>query len=111
MVEERTPAEVQAKLGDDDLQIVDIRPPRAFEQGHIPGAINIPFGELPQRVDEYKWDDEVVFVCPIGQSSVQAARLLQSYEGVEKDTIVASMAGGYEQWKSELETGSGNTDG
>jgi rhodanese-related sulfurtransferase len=110
VIEERTPAEVEAKLDEDDLQVVDIRPPNAFEQGHIPGALNIPFGELPRRVDDYEWEAEVVFVCPIGQSSVQAARLLQSFEGVDDDTTVASMAGGYKQWDSEIETGSGNTD-
>jgi hypothetical protein len=31
--------------------------------------------------------------------------LISSYEGVEDDVVVASMAGGYEEWDFELETG------
>ena len=105
MVEELTPETVQAKLNESDLQVVDIRSPQAFEQGHIPGAINVPLAEFPRRVGEHDWDDEIVVVCPIGQSSIQGARLLQSFEGVDDDAAVASMAGGYEQWEGELETG------
>jgi rhodanese-related sulfurtransferase len=105
MVEEVPPGEVEAKLDEDGVQVVDIRPPGAFEQGHIPGATNIPMSELPRRVDDYEWKDEVVVVCPVGQSSVQAARLIRSFEGVDEDTTVASMRGGYQQWESDLESG------
>jgi len=104
MVEEVTPDEVEAKLDDDDVQIVDIRQPGRFERGHIPGAINIPMTELPRRVDEHEWSDEVVVACPIGQSSVQAAKLIRSFEDVDEDAAVASMAGGYEEWDGPLES-------
>lgn len=104
MVEELSPAEVKDGL-DDDLQIVDIRPPHAYQRGHIPGAVNIPFPELLERIDEVEWKDEIVVACPVGQSSVQAAGLIESYEGVSSDARVASMAGGYEEWEYDLETG------
>lgn len=104
MVEEVTPEEVKAKLDEEeDTQIVDIRPPEEFERGHIPGAINIPMNELPRRIDEYDWRDDVVVACPVGQSSVQAAKLIGSYEGVDDAESVKSMAGGYEEWEYELE--------
>lgn len=86
----------------EDVQVVDIRSPTQFVDGHIPGAINIPMAELPRRVQEYEWGDEIVVACPIGQSSIQAARLIESYEGVDSDATVASMAGGYEEWDYEL---------
>ena len=105
MVEELTPDEVKARLDDDaDTQVVDIRSPAEFERGHIPGAINIPMAELPRRVDEVEWSDDVVVACPIGQSSIQAARLIGSYEGVDDDSSVRSMAGGYDEWEYDLET-------
>lgn len=106
MVSEVPPEDVKEKLADDDVQIIDTRQPDDYESGHIPGAINIPFNELPQRVDEIEWSDDVVVACPIGQSSVQAARLIESYEGVDSDAEIASMAGGYREWEYELETGS-----
>jgi len=105
MVREVAPEEVQSKLLNDgaDVEVVDIRDPEAFEQGHVPGAVNVPLPELPRRVDEHEWDaDEIVCVCPIGQSSIQAARLLGSYEAIDGDAV-ASMAGGYREWDGELE--------
>lgn len=105
MVEEITPDEVKRKIDEDEeTQIIDIRPPDEFASGHIPGAKNIPMQELPSRVDEVEWGDDVVVTCPIGQSSVQAARLIGSYEGVENGEAVKSMAGGYEDWEYELES-------
>ena len=105
MTLEVSPQEVREKLEEEeDPQIVDIRPRAAFERGHIPGAINIPMNELPMQIDQYDWGDEIVVACPIGQSSIQAARLIKSYEGVTDEATVASMAGGYEEWDYELST-------
>ncbi|WP_266074843.1 rhodanese-like domain-containing protein [Haladaptatus caseinilyticus] len=87
-----------------DVRIVDIRPQSQFERGHIPGSENIPFHTLPQRVSELDDADRVVTVCPLGKSSVQAARLISSYEGVPADAHVESMAGGLEEWDHELES-------
>ncbi|MFB6113762.1 MAG: rhodanese-like domain-containing protein, partial [Halodesulfurarchaeum sp.] len=98
------PEEVKAKIEDGDgVRIVDIRPPEQFEEGHLPGAVNIPMQDLPAQVQEYDWEDDVIVVCPIGQSSKQAAKLIKSYEGVEDDTDVRSMEGGYDAWNYGLE--------
>ncbi len=106
MVEELTPEEVNERVQQGDVRVIDTRPPEHFERGHIPGAINVPLGDLPSTVPDIDWDDrDVVCACPVGQSSKQAAMLISSYEGVEDDVIVASMSGGYEEWDFELETG------
>lgn len=106
MVEKLTPAEVHERVEEGDIRVIDTRPAEEYEQGHIPGAINVPLDDLPSRVPDIEWDDtDVVCACPIGQSSKQAAMLISSYEGVEDDIIVASMAGGYEEWNFELKTG------
>lgn len=105
MVEELTPEEVKEKLDADEIQVIDIRGERAFEQGHIPGAVNVPMSELPRAVDEVDWEEEIVCVCPIGQSSLQAAKLVESFEGVDEDARVTSMSGGYREWTYDLESG------
>lgn len=104
MVEEISPEELKRRLdADEDVQVIDIRSSAAFESGHIPGALNVPMAELPARMDDIPWGDDVVVVCPIGQSSVQAARLIGSYEGVDA-AAVRSMAGGYDAWEWDLES-------
>ncbi len=106
MVEEVTPEAVKRKLdAGDDVQVVDVRQPAQYRRGHIPTAINVPLPDLPRRVDEVDWGEDVVVACPIGQSSVQAARLIGSYEGVGDSDTVRSMAGGYEAWEYRLEAG------
>ena len=105
MVEELSPEAVKERIEDGDTQVVDIRPPAQFERGHIPGALNIPMSQLPAQVDEIDWGEEVVCACPIGQSSIQAAKLIQSFEGVDDDATVASMEGGYREWEYDLERG------
>ena len=105
MVEQVTAEELHERLeAGADVQIVDTRSPAAYGEGHIPGAENLPYGELADRIDEIDWRNEVVLVCEIGQSSQQAARILESYEGVDDDALVASLREGYEGWEYELES-------
>ncbi|MFD1686208.1 rhodanese-like domain-containing protein [Halobellus litoreus] len=103
-VDEISTEELKRKLdANEPVQVIDIRSPPAFASGHVPGAENVPMHELPSRVDDVEWAEEVVVACPIGQSSIQAARLIESYEGVGEGTTVKSMAGGYQAWTYDLE--------
>lgn len=101
---EISPGDVEAALGEAGLRVVDIRSRAAFDRGHIPGSVNVPMPELPTRVEELGVEgaDRIVTVCPHGKASVQAARLLASYEGT--DAPVESMAGGLEAWTGPLES-------
>lgn len=93
--------ELQAFLeSGEDVTIVDIRSPVEFRRGHIPGSENVPFGELTARIDEIADADRVVTVCPHGQASIQAARLVGSFEGF--DGRVESLSSGIEGWPYEL---------
>lgn len=103
---EITPAELDDLLaGDADVRVVDIRSPRAYVQGHIPGSENVPFHRLTTDVERFAGAERVVTVCPHGQSSVQAANLIASYEGVDVDATVESMAGGLTAWEGDLAYG------
>lgn len=104
-------AELQSLLTDGaDVEVVDVRSEAAFAQAHIPGSENVPFSRLVDRVDELDGDaDRIVTVCPHGESSVQAARLINSYEGIE-DTPVESLAEGLAGWDGPLETAEQPTD-
>lgn len=103
MVEDITPAELHQRIEAGDApQVVDVRPPAAFAAGHIPGAVNLSLDEFTARVDEFDWGEEVVFACPLGESSLQAGRLLESFEGTG-DATVYNLVGGYDAWAYDLE--------
>lgn len=107
---EISPAEVEELLdAGADVRIVDIRSREEFERGHVPGSENVPLADLPNEIERFDGARHVVTVCPHGQASVQAARLVASYEGVPDDARVESMAGGLTAWESELETGGERT--
>ena len=40
-----SPLELQAKLADPQLRIIDIRDAKSYQAGHIPGAVNAPYGQ------------------------------------------------------------------
>ena len=39
-----SPAELQAKLSEANVRVIDIRDPKSYAANHIPGAINAPYG-------------------------------------------------------------------
>lgn len=45
------------------VTVLDVRPAEEFVQGHLPGAINVPLGQLEQRLNEFGPDREVVAYC------------------------------------------------
>jgi rhodanese-related sulfurtransferase len=103
MVAEMDPETLHERLSTgEDVQVIDIRSARAFREGHIPGAENLPFPQLPQQVEAVDWDEEVVVACPKGKSSKQAARLIESYEGLPEAATVANLTDGYSAWEWEL---------
>lgn len=91
---------------DADVRVVDIRSPSAFRRGHIPDSVNVPFEHLTDRIEDVADADRVVTVCPHGKASVQAARLVGSYESFDGE--VASLEPGIEGWPYDLTTDRGD---
>ncbi len=105
MVDEITPTELHERLQNgEDIQVIDIRNEQQFRRGHIPGSENIPFVRFTREVAEYEWADKIVIACPRGESSLQAARLLESFEGIDDDAWIANLAHGIKEWDYELES-------
>jgi rhodanese-related sulfurtransferase len=101
-VNEIDPAELaERRERDGDVRIVDIRSPPAFRSGHIPGSVNVPMSRLTDRAEELDGADTVVTVCPHGEASLQAARILGAYEGL-RDATIYSLAGGLTAWDGDL---------
>lgn len=59
-----------------DGQLVDVRQPEEVADGSLPGAINIPLGELPDRLGELDPARRVVVLCRSGGRSTNACQIL-----------------------------------
>lgn len=80
------------------LTILDVRGPDEFsgELGHIPGALNIPVGDIANRLIEIKalGDKPVIMVCKTDRRSANAAEILRN----ESFADVRVLRGGMERW-------------
>jgi rhodanese-related sulfurtransferase/DNA-binding transcriptional ArsR family regulator len=61
------------------VTVLDVRPPKEFAAGHLPGAVNIPVNELEKRLGELPKRKEVVAYCrgPYCLMSYDAVQLLR----------------------------------
>jgi rhodanese-related sulfurtransferase len=58
---------------DADMMVVSIRQPGAFAEGHIEGAVNIPWGAgMEQYFGQLPQDQKLVVYCYTGQTAGQA---------------------------------------
>ena len=91
------PHEIADRL--DDIVVVDVREPVEFQQGHIPGSVLIPLGQLPEAIADAvpALDRELVLVCAVGVRSAFGTQLLtrMGYSNV------SNLSGGVKLWQSE----------
>lgn len=73
----RVSGEQARALVADGALLIDVRTPAEYSMGHLPGAKNVPLGELPRRVEKLSKDKPVVVYCASGARSASAKRLLQ----------------------------------
>lgn len=100
-----TVEEARAKMGDPNVQFVDLRDPRELERdGVVPGAFHAPRGMIEFWVDPdspyhkpvFAEKKEFIFFCAGGLRSVLATRDVQEM-GLEP---VADIEGGFAAWKA-----------
>ena len=54
--------ELKALMAKKQVVLVDVRDPLSFSQGHMPGAMNVPFDFLPDHTDAWKKDKRLIVV-------------------------------------------------
>ncbi len=79
--------------------LIDVREVREFALSHLPGAINVPLGELPRRLADMPMHLPLVFICRSGGRSWSAANLAMS-AGRES---LAHLEGGMLAWAAALD--------
>lgn len=78
-------------------QLIDVRTPEEFAEGHLPGAKLIPVQVIQGRLSEIDPGKPVLLYCRSGNRSGTALSLLKGagYKDVEH------LAGGIKAWKAE----------
>jgi rhodanese-related sulfurtransferase len=103
-IEEVLPPDVQGEVEAGEVAIVDTREPEKFEQGHIPGAVNVPAGE--NGVDSHSEEFAAKFAeategkpallyCNTGNRASRATDALTNEHDVEG---ARSLIGGVKLW-------------
>lgn len=72
------PASDYAAVVDPETQLIDVREPAEVATGTLPGAVNIPLGELSERIGELDPNKRAVMLCRSGARSASAAEFLVS---------------------------------
>jgi hydroxyacylglutathione hydrolase len=86
--------ELHDRLPPRDFQLLDVRTPHEWDEGHLPGARYLFLGDLRRKLADLDRDRPVVVYCATGYRSSLAASLLQA-SGFRK---VENVPGSYTAW-------------
>ena len=78
----------------EDALVLDVREPEENELGAVPGAVNIPLGQLRRRLGELDRSRRIVCYCQVGLRGYLAERILKQH-GFD----AANLSGGFLTWK------------
>ena len=89
-------AELHQRLANDDMQIVDVRRPTEYVNGHVPRALNAPLASLDKSLGPLNLEKDklTAVICAGGYRSSAAASMLQK-QGFSN---LLNVAGGTGAW-------------
>lgn len=97
---ELSATECQALLGSPQPpQFLDVREPWEVETAAVTGAVLIPMGQVPTRLDELDRTRPIIVMCHHGRRSAQVGMLLERNGFAE----VINLAGGIAAWSDEVD--------
>lgn len=76
-------------------RVVDVREPDEYEAGHVPGAVLVPLGTVPDHVDAFRGDGPTYVICKSGGRSMRACELIAA---TGEDVEVVNVSGGTMAW-------------
>ena len=95
-IEQVSVDQLKEQIGNRELQIVDVRRPAEYSNGHVPRAMNAPLSALDKTIDRLplQKDKPTAVICAGGYRSSAAASLLQQ----QGFTNLVNVAGGTGAW-------------
>ncbi len=73
--------ELRDKIASGEIVLLDLRPSREYESGHLPWARSIPLDELEERIAELPADKKIVAYCrgPYCVGAITSVETLREY--------------------------------
>lgn len=92
--------ELQALINASNPALIDVREQHEFQAGHLRGAVNIPIGQLPNRLAELPTQRPLVFMCRSGTRSLIACGIAT---GAALQSL-ANLEGGLLSWARDIDS-------
>jgi rhodanese-related sulfurtransferase len=80
--------------------LLDVREHPEIAAAAVAGALHIPMGEIPARLDEIDRSKTVICLCHLGGRSAQVGVFLEAQGYAD----VINLAGGTEAWSTSVDT-------
>ena len=92
MLKEITPEELINKLL--EVQLIDIREPYEYEEGHIENSTNIPMGDFLEKLDQLDKSKQIVVYCNTARRSKPVVYMTHKLHNI----ILYNLEGGYKNF-------------
>jgi rhodanese-related sulfurtransferase len=83
----------------DSTLLLDVRELAELESAAVDGALHIPMGEVPTRLEEIPQDRTIICMCHLGGRSAQVAAFLEA-QGYQN---ALNLTGGIEAWARDVD--------
>lgn len=95
------PATLHARrsAGDTSFVLLDVREPEEVELACLEGALRMPMGDVPQRMQELDPEQEIIVMCHHGRRSAQVCAYL-AQAGFSR---VKNLRGGIHAWAVQVD--------
>jgi rhodanese-related sulfurtransferase len=78
------------------VRLIDVREPNEYHEAHVPGAVLVPLGSVPDRLDAFQGEGPSYVICRSGARSMRACEFVAEH-GLE----AVNVAGGTMAWLLE----------
>ena len=89
------PRDAQQRIDAGELTVVDVREQWEYARDHIPNAALVPLSQIISKPQDVITQDNVLFVCEVGQRSAVAAEMAAA---VGKSHVF-NLEGGMQAWR------------
>lgn len=89
--------DVKTLMAKKQVVLIDVRDPMSFSEGHMPGAINVPFDFLPDHAEAWKKEKRllVTYCACVNEGTAARAALDMNAFGISN---VKALLGGWNEW-------------